>query len=108
MAEQWALLFRLHERGSMNQQDLAVATSRDNASITRSVIVLEKKQLIQRQSGQDRRNHYISLTPVGEELVPRLIVCVKKGLERATRGLKAEEIAVLEKLTLKIATNLKD
>lgn len=108
MAEQWALLYRLHERGSMNQQDLAMATSRDNASITRSLIVLEKKQLIQRQSGQDRRNHYLSLTPAGQELVPRLIACVKKGIERATRGLKPEEIAVLNNLTLKIAANLKN
>ncbi|MCF0060406.1 MarR family transcriptional regulator [Dyadobacter chenwenxiniae] len=108
MAEQWALLFRLHERGSMNQQDLAVATSRDNASITRSLIVLEKKQLIQRQFGQDRRNHYLSLTPAGEELVPRLIACAKKGLDRATRGMEPEELAVLNKLTLKIAANLKN
>jgi hypothetical protein len=29
----------------MNQQDLAMATSRDNASITRSLIVLEKNSL---------------------------------------------------------------
>ncbi len=107
LAEQWALLFRLQERGSMNQQELAQATSRDNASVTRSLVVLERKRLIKRrQSDPDRRNRYLSLTPVGQALLARMISCAKRGLERATQGMTAEEIALMNRLAQKMMHNL--
>ena len=107
LAEQWALLFRLQERGSMNQQELAQATSRDNASVTRSLVVLEKKHLIERrQSDPDRRNRYLSSTPAGQALLARMIDCAKRVLERATQSMTPEEILLMTRLTQKMIHNL--
>ena len=107
LAEQWALLLRLQERADINQLELARATSRDNASVTRSLAVLEKKQLIQRrQSDQDRRDKYLALTPAGQELVPRMVLCAQQVLERATKGLTTDEIATFNQLVKKMTDNL--
>ena len=107
MAEQWALLLRLQEQADMNQLELARATSRDNASVTRSLAVLEKKQLIQRrQADQDRRDKYLALTPAGQELVPRMVLCAQRVLQRATKGISADEIRTLNLVIQKMTHNL--
>lgn len=107
MAEQWALLLRLQEQADMNQLELARATSRDNASVTRSLAVLEKKQLIQRrQADQDRRDKYLALTPAGQELVPRMVLCAQRVLEKASRGMTAKEMTTLNQLVQKMTDNL--
>ncbi len=107
MAEQWALLLRLQEQPDMNQLELARATSRDNASVTRSLAVLEKKQLIQRrQADQDRRDKYLALTPAGQELVPRMVLCAQRVLEKASRGMTAKEMNTLNQLIQKMTDNL--
>ena len=107
MAEQWALLLRLQEQPDMNQLELARATSRDNASVTRSLAVLEKKQLIQRrQADQDRRDKYLALTPAGQELVPRMVLCAQRVLEKASTGMTAKEISTLNQLIQKMTDNL--
>ncbi|SOD97702.1 MarR family winged helix-turn-helix transcriptional regulator [Spirosoma fluviale] len=107
MAEQWALLLRLQERAGMNQLELAQATSRDNASITRSLVVLEKKQLIERQQvDQDRRDKYLALTPAGQALVPRMVACAQQVLERATQGMTTEEVTLFNQIIRKMIGNL--
>lgn len=107
MAEQWALLLRLQERAGMNQLELARATSRDNASVTRSLVVLEKKQLIERQQvDQDRRDKYLALTPAGQVLVPRMVACAQRVLERATQGLTPEEVTLFNQMVRKMIGNL--
>lgn len=107
MAEQWALLLRLQEQPDMNQLELARATSRDNASVTRSLAVLEKKQLIQRrQADQDRRDKYLALTPAGQELVPRMVLCAQRVLDQATKGMTGQEIAAFNQTVQKMTDNL--
>ena len=107
LAEQWALLFRLQERGSMNQQELAQATSRDNASVTRSLVVLEKKKLIERrQADPDRRHRYLSLTPAGQEVLARMVLCAQRGLQRATQGITPQEVATFNQIAKKMTDNL--
>lgn len=107
MAEQWALLLRLQEQPDMNQLELARATSRDNASVTRSVAVLERKHLIQRrQADQDRRDKYLALTPAGQALVPRMVLCAQRVLERATEGISAGELSTLNLVVQKMTRNL--
>ena len=107
MAEQWALLLRLQERANINQLELARATSRDNASVTRSVAVLEKKQFIERrQSDQDRRDKYLALTPAGQALVPRMVLCAQRVLEQATKGMTGHEIAAFNRTVQKMTDNL--
>lgn len=107
MAEQWALLLRLQERAGINQLELARATSRDNASVTRSLVVLEKKQLVERQQvDQDRRDKYLALTPAGQELVPRMVACAQQVLERATQGMTTEEVTLFNQIVRKMIGNL--
>ena len=109
LAEQWALLYRLHERGSMNQQDLAAAVSRDEASVTRTVLALEGQQLLERrQSEADRRHRYLSLTPAGQALVPLMIGCARRVIQRATQGLTPQEVECLNRVAQQMRRNLSE
>lgn len=107
MAEQWALLLRLQERAGINQLELARVTSRDNASVTRSLVVLEKKQLVERQQvDQDRRDKYLALTPAGQQLVPRMVACAQQVLDRATKGMTPKEVTMFNQIVRKMIDNL--
>ncbi|WP_128544748.1 MarR family winged helix-turn-helix transcriptional regulator [Larkinella soli] len=107
LAEQWALLFRLREQPGMNQQELAQSVSRDNASVTRSLLVLEKKRLVERrQSDADRRNRYLYLTSEGEQLLPQLIQCAQQVLQKALHGISDREIDFLNGLVRQMIVNL--
>jgi DNA-binding MarR family transcriptional regulator len=107
LAEQWPLIYRIYEKGGINQQDLAESTFRDNASITRSLILLESKQLIERrQPDHDRRNRYLYLTRKGEELLPALIQCAHRSVERALQGMSPQEASLLNNLVTRMIQNL--
>jgi DNA-binding MarR family transcriptional regulator len=107
MAEQWALIYRLYQQDGINQQELAELTSRDNASVTRSLLVLEKKRFIERrQSEQDRRNRLLFITSEGRLLLPQLVTCAERVLQRATQGISQREIEFLNGLVRQMIQNL--
>jgi DNA-binding MarR family transcriptional regulator len=107
LAEQWALLYRLNEKGGINQQELAELTSRDNASVTRSLVVLERKNIIERrQLGQDRRHRYLYLTVEGQQMLPELINCADRVLKRATQGISPRELSFMNGMIQQMIKNL--
>ena len=107
LAEQWALLYRLDERDGMNQQELAASLSRDSGSVTRTVVTLEAKRLLERrQLETDRRHRYLYLTPAGKELLPQLVECAERVLQRATDGFTPQEVTQFNLQIIKLMRNI--
>lgn len=95
--DQWIILKSLSEVEGQTQRVLAGTVSKDPASITRSLDLLEKDKLIERRSA-DRRSFTVHLTQSGSELVARVIpeavIYRKKGIE----GLTKDEMKVFKKV----------
>lgn len=107
-SEQWSILNRLWEKDGINQLEIAGITLKDNASVTRTLELMEKKGLIVRQIDQDdRRNRRIYLTEAGKVLKKPLIQCAESVLKKATVDISNEEIDLLNELSRRIVENLR-
>ncbi len=68
-ASQFGVLDTLQTRGSVHQQELAVALGRSKAQMTAIIDALEARELVRRERhATDRRFMTIHLTPSGEQL----------------------------------------
>ena len=108
-AEQWALLCLLWRSDGLTQQEIADASFKDKASITRIVNGMEKRHLIVRiHDRDDRRSNRIFLTRDGRELRDVLVPIADVVLRQATRGFSDREVAILKKQLDRIYANLGD
>lgn len=99
--DQWSILAYLYKREPKSQRDIAQYLEKDNASITRTLDILQEKGLLERQnSPEDRRVFLICLTSEGEELAAGLIQHVKNvgGESPLTREEKEILKGLLNKL----------
>ena len=70
--EQWVILKFLSEKTDLNQKELAVKSNRDPASITRTLDLLEKKDLLKRLAiPNNRRSYKIGLTIKGKNFIKK-------------------------------------
>lgn len=101
-SDQWVLLKRCHEVPGITQKDLAHSTYRDPASITRTLDLLVKKDLVARRQGNDRRNFEVWLTETGETLVNRIVPAAAQTRLVGLQGISESEnkafIQTLEKI----------
>ncbi len=69
-SEQWVMLNRLYQKEGYNQKELATESFKEQAAITRTLDLLEKKALIERKkSPSDRREYLIFVTTKGKTLL---------------------------------------
>ena len=61
---EWTILKTIHDQGTMTQTALANYLNIEPAAISKTIRQLMKKNLIMRQSGEDKREKYIYLTPL--------------------------------------------
>ena len=61
-ASEWSILLNLKEYGPMTQATLANHVSIEPPAISNSLMKLERKQLIERRSGLDKRERMVFLT----------------------------------------------
>jgi MarR family transcriptional regulator, organic hydroperoxide resistance regulator len=109
--EQWAILNRLWEQDGVSQNELALITFKDNASITRTLEIMEKKALISRiESPVDKRARLIYLTDKGKEsaMKKNLVACARQVLSRASQGLSEREVSLMNDLAKVLIKNLTD
>ncbi len=105
--EQWVILKIVSEHSNLSQKELANKSYRDPASITRTLDLLEKKGLIQREAiPENRRAYHISLTKKGTQFVKENIAMVNKHRELSTNGMTENELKTLSKLLEKIRKNM--
>ncbi|MEQ8245600.1 MarR family transcriptional regulator [Fulvivirga sp.] len=105
--EQWILLKIIEEFDQMSQKELAKKSLRDPASITRTLDLLSKKGLIERQAIENNRRQYnIKLSPAGKTFVKNNIGIVQKHRSKSVEGFTAEELKTLEGMLKRIQNNM--
>ncbi|MDB4968044.1 MAG: Transcriptional regulator, MarR family [Myxococcales bacterium] len=91
--EQWALLVRLWERDDRSPAELADATFRDRASVTRMLDGLVSAGYVLRAADpEDGRRQRIVLTRAGRELEEKLVPTVRAFVAHLLRGISAGEL----------------
>ena len=106
-SDQWVILKKLSENEGINQRQIAALTFKEPASITRSLDILEKKGLIQRDSDiNDRRTLIVSLTKNGKNYVSRVMPVAIEVRKKGLQGLTQQEIKVLKSALNKIYDNV--
>jgi len=106
--DQWILLKIIQEQQPISQKDLAKKSLRDPASITRTLDLLQKKELIVRQSIPDNRRQYdLKLTPKGDKLINKNMKMVKEHRQRSIQDFTEDELNQLNRLLIKIQENMK-
>ncbi|MCY8915842.1 MarR family transcriptional regulator [Bacillus atrophaeus] len=67
--EQWTVLKRVGESRGISQKELSARADKDQATLTKILDLLEKKNFIRREANpRDRRSFLVVLTEAGEEL----------------------------------------
>ncbi|WP_186429710.1 MarR family winged helix-turn-helix transcriptional regulator [Clostridium sp. BSD9I1] len=106
-AEQWAILIELYNDEGINQKELAKRCFKDTAALTRSLDILERRDIIKREkSSNDRREFLIFLTINGRKLVENLLPMVLEVRKRITSVLSEEENNMLSSLLQKLIKGL--
>ena len=92
--DQWMVLRRIYlSSGEYNQKELAEASFRERAAITRMVDIMEKKNLIERRnSPNDRREYLLYITPKGKAAYGSNSCLSWKGVCRGTPGSKSVQV----------------
>jgi DNA-binding MarR family transcriptional regulator len=105
-SDQWVILKRISENEALNQREIADLTFKDTAAITRSLDILEERNLVKRQDvPNDRRAYQLVLTPAGEELVAKVIPIAQLVRSQGLQGINEEELRHFKNVLAKIYTN---
>ena len=105
--DQWVLLKIIEEHGEMSQRELAEQAKRDPASITRTVDLLQKKGLVNRDEiPNNRRQYQIVLTSEGQSFVQKHMNMVMSQREQSLKGFSTEEIQSLIEYLHRIQKNM--
>jgi DNA-binding MarR family transcriptional regulator len=104
--DQFRLMTHLWKQDGVPQQNLACNLSRDRASVTRMVDILENEGFITRIPDKaDRRVNLIYLTKRGKELEIKAAACAQRCLDEMTKNLSKEEQHTLSALLQKVMKN---
>ncbi|MCM3186413.1 MarR family transcriptional regulator [Priestia megaterium] len=99
---------RLYERNGQKQNELATRNERDQASVSRLLVNMIKKNLVERVSHPtDYRVNVIYLTDYGEEIRSDLEELAKRTVAEASYGIAEEELQYCLDTLNKIRNNLK-
>lgn len=105
---EWIILKTIHTQGTMTQTVLANYLNIEPAAISKTLRQLEKKHLITRQSGTDKREKYIYLTPLALEQYDTWHQIIKQNSKRVFEAVNENEQATLMKLLGKIRQHIND
>lgn len=105
---EWIILKTIHTQGTMTQTVLANCLNIEPAAISKTLRQLEKKHLITRQSGTDKREKYIYLTPLALEQYDTWHQIIKQNSKRVFEAVNENEQATLMKLLGKIRQHIND
>lgn len=105
--DQWVLLKIIEESNVMSQKDIAIKSTRDPASITRTLDILAKKGLILRETiPNNRRQYNIQLTSAGEFFVKQNLPIIKKQRKQSIKGFSSTELELLSAFLKRIQNNM--
>ncbi|OXB08192.1 MarR family winged helix-turn-helix transcriptional regulator [Flavobacterium pectinovorum] len=106
--DQCLVLIILNDNQNISQKELANLVFKDNASITRMIELMVKKQYLNRTIHlEDRRKFNLEITNKGITTLELMKPVIKINRKTALDGLSLEEIALLNKTLNKIIANCK-
>lgn len=105
--EQWVVLKIVAESIDLSQKKLAHKSYRDPASITRTIDLLEKKELLLRQAVPNNRRVYnINLTKKGELFIKDNMKTIKKHRELSIQDISKNDLNTVSRILAKIRANM--
>lgn len=106
--DQCLVLIILNKDAKISQNELANLIFKDNASITRMIELMVRKDYLNRTiHKEDRRKFNLEITEKGMKTLELINPIVQLNRETALNGLSLEEINILYKTLNKIITNCK-
>lgn len=104
----WRILMILREHGRLSMSDIAVHTVAKLSTITKIVYKMQEAELVvTAPSDEDRRVTEVTLTEQGEAQLAIAREQTHRLVEKAFKGLEAEEVVTLNRCLGKIFNNLK-
>lgn len=104
---QFQVLGFLAYEGPLPQAELAGRMHIEPATLVGILDRMERDGWIKRLAcRKDRRRKLIHPQPSAKPVWTKIVECVKRVRARATRGLKANELATLKRLLLRVQSNL--
>ena len=102
--DQWLVIKAILENPDITQQELAEKVFKDNASVTRIIVLLVKSGYLERDlNPDDRRKTVLNVTREGREVIAQVQTLVLQNRQVALNGIALDELEILNK-TLKIIT----
>lgn len=97
----------LCQQDGVRQQDLAMSSIKDKATITRSVNFLEQEGLVMRTPDPtDRRTKRIYITAKGRQVYQKMLPLGHEILTQAQQDVGAEELANCQRVLQQMYNNL--
>ena len=107
--EQIAVLEILNFHGDMNMTELSHAAWKQNATITRIVDKLEKRQFVIRKAVKgDRRANLLSITDKGRQVFKKVLPIINDVYNNAESDISKEEEAITLKTLKKLINHLSE
>ena len=104
--DQWIVLKRIHESEGITQAEIAEDVIKDNASVTRIIDQLVKKELVSRQPhAGDRRRFSLTLTKHGVQLYKKILPVIIRMRAQGIEGISEKELKTTINVLNKIAEN---
>ena len=107
-SSQWGMLRIIAEEGPISFGDLASRLYIEKPSVTRQVQKLIELQLVEINSGKDKREKMVTLSAHGKEIVDEIQQKLKPSLEAALSGVSAEEVDIAKRVLAQIRLNIKN
>ena len=105
--DQKLILHYLNDYPELNQKEIAELVFKDNASMTRMINIMVKKNYLNRSmNDEDRRRYNLEITDKGKEVLVKLPPVIMSNRQKALEGITKEELIQLEKTLNKILSNL--
>jgi len=106
--DQALILIILDQNSDYSQKEIAELIFKDNASITRIIELMVKKNYLTRKINEsDRRKFNLEITEKGKKTIESLSPVIQTNRQTALEGLTQDEIEFLDKTLNKIITNCK-
>lgn len=107
--EQEVILRELRLRDGVNQVELAVRTEQDRNNLSRTLVILESKNLIARdRSHRDKRNSLVYLTDSGRALHEVAYQAINEYRRVLFQGFSQKEVDTFADMIHRLSDNLSD
>lgn len=107
MGPHMGVLSDLYQKDGVRQQDLAISSFKDKATITRSLKLLEREALVLRVADPiDKRTKRIYITPKGRKVYQTILPLGQEVIAEAKTGITDSELEACAAVLQKMYNNL--